>query len=148
MATFSINLVSNGSEAYTPTVLRNPATLASGGTTVTLPPIENNLNGASTTTTLIGTAIWTAVNAMYNAIAASPTTLVNESWYISIIDDGSQNYSIAVRFGGTAASGGTSLTIPVVENNLNGASTNSTLESAVLSVCRDAILNSISTSGV
>lgn len=146
MASFSINLANSGAGVWTPTV-RRAATAASGGTVVTLPPMENNLNGASTETQLIGTAIWQSFNGMFNNISVTEAN-VNQPFYINIIDDGSQNYSANVRFGGTAASAGTLLTIPWVENTLNGANTTSQLLSAILRVTTDAIVNSISTSGV
>lgn len=39
------------------------------------------------------------------------------TYYISITDDGSGNFTPTARRGGTAPSGGTSLTIPVSENS-------------------------------
>jgi hypothetical protein len=146
MASFQINLANNGAGVFTPAVIRG-GTPASGGTVVTLPAIENNLNGASTSSKLLGTAIWMAYNGMFNNISQTPANN-NSAWYITIADDGSQNYTPTVRFGGTPASGGTALTIPWVVNNLNGASTTSDLKSALLRVTSDAIFNSTSTNGV
>lgn len=146
MASFNINLANDGAGVWTPTVRRG-GTPASGGTTVTLPPIENTLNGASTSSKLLGTAIWQAFNGMFNNISTTPANN-NQPFYLTIADDGSQNYTPTVRFGGTPASGGTLLTLPWIENELNGANTTSILESAVLRSVTDAIVNSTSTSGV
>lgn len=147
MASFSINILNDGSGIWTPSVLRNPSSAASGGTALTFPWVENTLNGASTSTTLIGNAIWTLFNSMFNALSTVPASQVLP-FYLNIIDDGAQNYTISGNYGGTAASGGTALTIPWVENVLNGASTNSLNESSILRVVTDAIVNSISTTGV
>jgi len=147
MASFSINLVNDGSGVITPAVLRAPSSAGSGGTALSFPWVENTLNGASTTTTLIGNAIWTLFNGMFNALSTTPASN-SQSFYLNIIDDGAQTYTISGNYGGTAASGGTALTIPWVENTLNGASTASLLEPALLRVCTDAIVNSLSTSGV
>jgi hypothetical protein len=146
MASFHINLANNGSGVFTPTVIRN-GTAASGGTTVPINWVDNNLNGNNTNTKLLGTAVWMAFNAMFNNISQTPANN-NSAWYITIADDGSQNYTPTVRFGGTPASGGTTLTLPWVVNNLNGASTTSDLKSALLRVTSDAIFNSTSTNGV
>ena len=39
------------------------------------------------------------------------------TYYASLTDDGSGNFSVALQRGGTAPSGGTAITIPWVENN-------------------------------
>ncbi|CAB4143038.1 hypothetical protein UFOVP434_66 [uncultured Caudovirales phage] len=147
MASFSINLINNGSGTYTPTVLRNPSAASSGGTALTIPWVMNNLNGASTTTPLLGTAIWSGFNAIFNALSSVEVSRFQDL-FINIIDDGAQNYSVNARYGGTLASGGTALTIPWVVNTMSGASTTSDVESALLRVCTDAITNSTSTTGV
>lgn len=146
MASFSINIVNDGTGILTPTVLRNPSA-ATGGTALTVPWLDNNLNGANTTTNLLGNAIWGLFSAMFNALSATPASQT-QSFFLNIIDDGAQNYSVSGNFGGSAATGGTTLTIPWVENTLNGASTSSNLESAILRVVADAIVNSTSTAGV
>lgn len=145
MASFSINLINDGSGTFTPAVLRNP-TAASGGTTITIPWVMNELDGASTSTPLIGTAIWAGFNAVFNTLSDTEASRT-ASLYINILDDGAQNFSVNARYGGTAASGGTSLTIPWAMNTLNGASTTSDLMSALMRVCTDAIVNSRSVSG-
>lgn len=146
MASFSINIANDGSGILTPTVLRNPSA-STGGTALTVPWLDNNLNGANTTTNLLGNAIWGLFSAMFNALSATPASQT-QSFFLNIIDDGAQNYSVSGNFGGSAATGGTTLTIPWVENTLNGASTSSSLESAILRVVADAIVNSTSTTGV
>tara|TARA_R110000868_G_scaffold4119_3_gene25002 strand:+ start:464 stop:904 length:441 start_codon:yes stop_codon:yes gene_type:complete len=146
MATFSINLLNDGTGSFTPSVRRNP-TIASGGTTVTIPWVENTLNGASTTSPFLASVIWQGFTSMFNSMAATPAgQLLN--WDININDDGAQLYSVDVRYSGTAASGGTALTIPWVENTLNGANTASAFEASVMRVCVDAIANSTSVTGV
>ncbi len=147
MASFSINLVNDGAGVITPAVLRSPSSAGSGGTALTFPWVENTLNGSSTVTTLIGNAIWTLFNGMFNALSTTPASNT-QSFFLNIIDDGAQNYTISGNYGGTAASGGTALTIPWVENTLNGASTTTLHEPSILRVVTDAIVNSISTSGV
>jgi hypothetical protein len=147
MASFSINILNDGSGLWTPSVLRNPSAAGSGGTALTFPWVENTLNGASTVTTLLGNAIWTLFNSMFNVLSTTPASQVLP-FYLNIIDDGAQNYTISGNYGGTAASGGTALTIPWAENTMNGASTTSLLETAILRVVTDAIVNSNSTTGV
>lgn len=39
------------------------------------------------------------------------------TYYASLTDDGSGNFSVALQRGGSAPSGGTAITIPFVENN-------------------------------
>lgn len=146
MATFSINLSNDGTGVITPSVRRNP-TIASGGTTVTIPWVENTLNGASTSTNFLASALWAGFNAMFNSIAATPAGALL-SWDININDDGAQLYTVDVRYSGTAASGGTALTIPWVENTLNGANTTSLFEASLMRVAIDAIANSTSVTGV
>jgi hypothetical protein len=147
MASFSINLINNGSGVITPAVLRNPSSAATGGTTVTIPWVENTLNGANTSSKVIMSAIWAGFNAMFSTLSSTEASRTQD-FFINILDDGSQNYSVNVRYGGTLASGGTTLTIPWVMNTLNGASTTSDLEPALMRVCIDAIVNSLSVSGV
>jgi hypothetical protein len=51
MSSYSLNVVDNGSGVFTATLLRSPTTAASGGTTITLPVLENvdGSYGAGTT---------------------------------------------------------------------------------------------------
>jgi hypothetical protein len=147
MASFSINLINNGSGTYTPAVLRNPSSAASGGTAITIPWVENTLNGANNSSKVIMSAIWAGFNALFDTLSATEASRTADL-FINIIDDGSQNYSVNARYGGTLASGGTALTIPWTMNTLNGASTTSDLQSALMRVCIDAIVNSLSVSGV
>lgn len=146
MATFSINLLNDGTGIYTPSVRRNP-TIASGGTAVTIPWVENTMNSVSTATNFLASALWAPFTAMFNAIAAN-SALGLLTWDINISDDGAQLYTPDVRYSGTAATGGTALTVPWAENTLNGASTTSGFEASLMRVCMDAILNSVSATGV
>lgn len=41
MSSYSLNVVDNGNGTFTGTLLRTPSTAASGGTTITLPVLEN-----------------------------------------------------------------------------------------------------------
>ena len=67
-SSFSIYLSNNGSGLFTPTVLRNP-TAPSGGTTVTIPWVENTGNGANTTTLQPGVAVQAGLRAVLDNIA-------------------------------------------------------------------------------
>lgn len=41
MSSYSLNVVDNGSGVFNVTLLRSPTTVASGGTTITVPVLEN-----------------------------------------------------------------------------------------------------------
>lgn len=73
-STYVITLSNNGSGVFTPTVLRNPGTAASGGTAVTIPFVENNDAGSgsagATSTLLPGVAVQAGLRAVLNDIAA------------------------------------------------------------------------------
>lgn len=68
-STFVITLTNNGSGTYTPTVLRNPTTAASGGTSVSIPWCENNNSGSNSTTLLPGIAIQAGLRAILDNLA-------------------------------------------------------------------------------
>lgn len=68
-STFVITLTNNGSGLFTPTVIRNPSTAASGGTSVTIPWVENTNGGANTTTLLPGVAVQAGLRAVLDNIA-------------------------------------------------------------------------------
>lgn len=64
-ASYSIDIVNNGSDVYTPTVRRSP-TAPSGGTTLTLPASELFAGAAATTTLLIYLALDAAKRRILN----------------------------------------------------------------------------------
>jgi hypothetical protein len=69
------------------------------------------------------------------------------SYYINLLNDGSGNWSVNARRGGDAASGGTALTLPWVDNTNAGANTTTRLlGNAAFSAFR-AIQNDLSVNG-
>lgn len=72
-STYVITLTNNGSGTFTPTVLRNPGTAASGGTAVSIPWVESNAGGTGsagvTTTVQPGVAVQAGLRAVLNDIA-------------------------------------------------------------------------------
>jgi hypothetical protein len=144
MASYFISLTNNGSGVFTPVVRRN-GTAASGGSAITIPWVENKMSGANTSSKLIGTALWAGFTAVVNDRANNPLTNVNYS--INLSWNGTDSWSPAALKSATLASGGTVLTIPWVENEMNGANTNSALISAAFQACRDAIVNDRSNNG-
>jgi hypothetical protein len=71
-STYFISLTNNGAGGFTPTVIRN-GVAPSGGTTVSIPFVENNGNTGSaypaTYTLLPGVAIQAALRAVVNDIS-------------------------------------------------------------------------------
>ncbi len=63
------------------------------------------------------------------------------------MNDGENNWTPTARRGGTAASGGTAITLPWVTSTGNGANTSSNLISAALMAAYRGVVNNISTSG-
>ena len=131
-SSYNIYLSNDGAGNYTPTALRNPGTVASSGTAISIPWTMNNNSGVSTgagtvTTLLPGVAIQAGLRAIVN-YAAGPTTagVVNTtgsqvttgSYNLYLSNDGAGNFTPTVLLNpGTVASGGTTVTIPFVENN-------------------------------
>lgn len=69
-SSFNIYISNDGAGNFTPTVLRNPTTVASGGTAVTIPWVENNgASPAITTTTQPGVAVQAGLRAVLDNIA-------------------------------------------------------------------------------
>jgi hypothetical protein len=144
MASYYITLTNNGAGVYTPVARRN-GTAASGGTSITLPWVENELNGANTSSKLIGTAIWAGWNALVNDLSTNPD--LNANYSVNIEWNGSDSWTPTVRRNATVASGGTALTLPWVENEMAGANTTTKLIPAAMNAVRDAIVNDRSTNG-
>lgn len=142
MASYFLNLTNDGTGVYTPTVRRG-GTASSGGTTVSLPAGElfAGSSTAATSTKLIGLAIDAAFRAFLNSNVSNPT----QSFYINIVDDGSTpaNFTPTVRYGGTASSGGTVLTLPSGELFVGSATaaTTTKLEGLAVGALKRAILN-------
>jgi len=143
MASYDISLANNGSNVFTP-VVRRAGTPASGGTTITLPWVESNANGANTTTLLIQAAFWAAFTGMVNDFS---TNTAFTSYQITIADNGSGVFTPTLRKNGTPASGGTLLTIPWVTSNANGANTTSNLLKSAAWAAFTALVNDRSTNG-
>ena len=72
-SSYNIYLSNDGSGNFTPTVIRNPGTVASGGTAVSIPFVENNGQGGgvgkANNTLLPGVAIQAGLRAVVNDIA-------------------------------------------------------------------------------
>lgn len=69
---YSINVLNDGSGNYSITAIRNPGTIASGGTTITQPSwIENSDNGTNTTTKLLGVAVQAAFRSIANDLSTN-----------------------------------------------------------------------------
>lgn len=109
MASYSFNLVNNGSGVFTPAV-RRAGTASSGGTSLTLPTSELFAGTTQTTTKLIGLAIDACFRAVINDFVSNPTS----SYYIEISDTAAV-FTPSARRAGTASSGGTLLTLPASE---------------------------------
>ena len=103
MATYGINIASSGGD-LTPTVLRAPS-VASGGTALTIPSGELF---PGSTTKLVGLAAGAAMRACLNDASVNGIA----AYYITLTDDGSGNFTPVARRGGSAATGGTAVTIP------------------------------------
>ena len=69
---YSINILNDGSGNYSIAAFRNPATVASGGTTITQPSwIENAGNGSNTTTKLLGVAVQAAFRSIADDLSTN-----------------------------------------------------------------------------
>lgn len=143
MSSYFINIVNDGAGVLTPTAYRG-GTASSGGTTVSLPAGELFAGSATaaTSTKLLGLAIDAAFRAVINSYVSNPT----QSYYINIVDDGATpqpNFTPTVRFGGTAASGGTALTLPKGElfAGSSTAATTTKLTGLAVGALKRAILN-------
>lgn len=69
---YGIAIANDGSQNYSITVLRNPGSQATGGTTVTQPSwIENADNGTNTTTQLIGVAVQAALRSIADDLSVN-----------------------------------------------------------------------------
>lgn len=140
-SSYNLLLSNNGSGLYTPTILRNPTTVASGGTSITLPWVENTGNGTNATSLLPGVAFMAAVRAALDDIANNGTS---NSYNLYLSNNGSGVYTPSViKNAGTAASGGTAVTIPWVENTGNGANTTSFMPYTAAQAGLRAILDDI-----
>lgn len=143
MSSYYLNIANDGAGVLTPTVRRG-GTASSGGTAVTIPSGElfAGSSTAATSTKLIGLAIDAAFRAMINSYVSNPT----QSFYINIVDDGASpqpNFTPTVRYGGTASSGGTVLTLPSGElfAGSSTAATTTKLTGLAVGALKRAILN-------
>lgn len=156
-SSYNVALTNDGAGNYTPTVLRNASSAASGGTSITIPWTENNnASPASTKTLLPGVALQVALRAIANDIVGGTTagtavtvSVVSTNTYnVLLSNDGAGNFTTTVlRNPSSAASGGTSVTIPWVENNNNTSlpgATKSLLLGVSLQAALRAIVNDIS----
>lgn len=117
-STYHINLaVSSGD--WTPDV-RRAGDAATGGSTLTVPWVENANSGTGDTTSKkLGIAALAALRACLNDRAANGDPSTN--YTIQLANDGSGNYDPTVRKDATPAANGTALTIPWVENSNSGS---------------------------
>lgn len=137
MASYFLNITNDGAGLLTP-VARRGGTASSGGTAVSLPNGELFAGTTQTSTKLLGLAIDASFRAMINSFVSNPT----QTFYINIVDDGNGNFTPAVRYGGTASSGGTALTLP--NGELFAGSTTATttkLTGLAVGALKRAILN-------
>lgn len=103
---YYINIANGGANTFTPTARRG-GTASSGGTSLTIATSE------PVPTKLFGTAIDGALRSIVNDYVTNYTSF--PSYYINVADDGAGNKTVTARRGGTASSGGTSLTIATSE---------------------------------
>jgi len=69
---YSVNITNDGNQNYSIAVLRNPGTVASGGTALTIPHVESNFSNPTTTTTkLLGVAFQAALRAAANDLSTN-----------------------------------------------------------------------------
>lgn len=136
MASYSLNFVNNGSGIYLDGVRRG-GSLPAGGTPITIPWVENNNGGASTTTPLPGVALMAAFRAIQNDMSANGTSLF-PSFYIGLTDNGSGIFSVAARRNGTPGGGGTAI---LGSGAASGATYQSDLFSAAFITAMQFVLN-------
>lgn len=102
---------------WTPSALKE-GTAASGGTALTIPWVENANSGTGDTTSKnLKTA---AIAAFLSLVNDFVTNTPSNRYSINIVNDGSGTFTPASKRDATAASGGTALTIPWVENANSG----------------------------
>lgn len=69
---YSVNITNDGNGNYSIAAFRNPSTVASGGTSITIPHVESNFSNPTTTTTkLLGVAVQVAFRAVANDLATN-----------------------------------------------------------------------------
>jgi len=74
--------------------------------------------------------------------------MANESFHITLTNDGAGNYTTAARRGGTAASAGTALTIPAwAPGSANWTTATTVLHGLALSAAVEVVLDEISLNG-
>lgn len=136
MSSYSLTFTNNGSDVWTPAAKR-AATVSSGGTALTLPWVENTNGGANTTTKTFNASHEAAFRAVLADFAAGQP---GASYHIEISDNGSGVFTPSARRNGVAASSGTALTIPWVENTNAGANTTTKDLKTALRAAQRAIL--------
>lgn len=138
MSSYYLNIANDGTGIFTP-VVRRAGTASSGGTSLTLPYGELFAGTTQTSTKLIGLAVDAAFRAVINDLVSNPTS----SYYINIVDDGAGNFTPTARRGGTASSGGTTLTLPAGElfAGSSTAATTTKLSGLAVGALKRAILN-------
>jgi hypothetical protein len=142
MSSYYLNLVNDGAGLFTPAAQRG-GTASSGGSTLSLPAGEffAGSSTAATTTKLIGLGIDACFRALINDFVSNPTS----SYYINLVSDGNtpEAWTPAVRRGGTAASGGTALSLPKGElfAGSSTAATTTKLTGLAVGCLRRAVLN-------
>lgn len=119
MSSYSITLANNGSDVWTPSA-RRAGTASSGGTSLTLPWVENTNAGTNTTSKTFNASHEAAFRAVLSNFAAGNPGV---PFHIEIVDNGSGVFTPSARYNGTAASGGTALTMPWIENTNAGTNT-------------------------
>lgn len=137
-SSYSIYAANDGSGNFTPTARRNP-TAASGGTTLTLPASEFFAGTNQTSTKLLYLAIDAAKRRIlddYTAPAAAA-----RSYSIDVTNNGSDNYSVVIRYNPTAPSNGTTLTLPTGELFAGTTQTATKLLYLALDSCKRRILD-------
>lgn len=116
MASFYITLV-NTSGNWSVIARRN-GTAATGGTPLSIPWVQSSMSGTGDTNTqMLEVAIRAAQRAIVNDLSA--TGLGTQSYRINLVEGPVGVWTPAARRDGTAASGGTVLSIPWLANNHN-----------------------------
>ena len=138
MSSYFLNITNDGAGVLTPAAFRG-GTASSGGTTVTIPTGELFAGTTQTTTKLLGLAIDASFRAFVNSFVSNPT----QNFYINVVDDGNGVFTPTVRYGGTAASGGTALSLPKGElfAGSSTAATTTKLTGLAVGALKRAILN-------
>ena len=137
-SSYSIYAANDGSGNFTPTARRNP-TAASGGTTLTLPASELFAGTTQTSTKLLYLAIDAAKRRILDDY--TQTAAATRSYSIDVTNDGSDNYSVVIRYNPTAPSGGTPLTLPAGELFEGTAGTTTQLLYLAIDSCKRRILD-------